>query len=125
MSGSSESLGWNACVHRLDLGLHSHSKKFWGNGARAHVNSEGKNPLYRKKKISPEEDGNHDAASSRTAKPAHYERAIPAPLSPTVIMMICRKLTVLRLLPLATTSERVSERASESASQFVSQSVSQ
>ena len=26
-----------------------------------------------------EEDGNHDAASSRTASPTHYQRAIPAP----------------------------------------------
>ena len=31
-----------------------------------------KNPLYRKK-ISPEEDRTHDAASSRTASPTHYQ----------------------------------------------------
>ena len=30
MSGSFESLGWNACVHRLDLGLYSHPKEFVG-----------------------------------------------------------------------------------------------
>ena len=31
----------NACVHRLDLGLYSHPKEFWGNGVRTHVNSKG------------------------------------------------------------------------------------
>ena len=30
MLGSFESVGWNACVHRLDLGLYSHPKEFWG-----------------------------------------------------------------------------------------------
>ena len=30
-------------------------------------------------KLSSEEDGTHDAASSRTANPTHYEQAIPAP----------------------------------------------
>ena len=39
MSGSFESVRWNACVHRPDLGLHSHLKEFWGNGVRTHVNS--------------------------------------------------------------------------------------
>ena len=42
MSGSFESVWWNACMHRLDLGLYSHPKKFWGNGVRNHVNSKGK-----------------------------------------------------------------------------------
>ena len=44
MSGSFESTQWNVCVHRLDLGLHSHPKEFWGNGVRTHVNSKGKIP---------------------------------------------------------------------------------
>ena len=35
------------------------------------------NPFHRKK-ISPEEDGTHDPASSRTASSTHYPRAIPA-----------------------------------------------
>ena len=78
MSESLESVRLNACVHRLDLGLYSHSKEFGGNGARIHVNSKGKNPLYQKK-ISSEEDRTHDAASSRTASPTHNQRAIPAP----------------------------------------------
>ena len=30
--------------NRLDLGLHSHPKEFWGNGVRTHVNSKGKIP---------------------------------------------------------------------------------
>ena len=71
MSGSFASMLWNACVHRLDLSLYSHLKEFLGNGVRAHVDSNGK--------ISPEEDGTHNAASSRTASPTDYQRAIPAP----------------------------------------------
>ena len=43
-SRSFESLRWNACVHRLDLGLYSHPKEFWGNGVWTHVNSKGKIP---------------------------------------------------------------------------------
>ena len=34
----------------------------------------------RREKISPDEDRTHDAASSRTASPTHYQRTIPAPL---------------------------------------------
>ena len=30
MSGSFEYVQWNACVHRLGLGLFCHSKEFWG-----------------------------------------------------------------------------------------------
>ena len=47
-SGSFESVWWNACVHRLDLGLYSHPKEFWGNGVWTHVNSKGKIPSTRK-----------------------------------------------------------------------------
>ena len=43
--GSFESVRWNACVHRLDLGLYSHPKEFWGNEVRTHVNPKGKTPL--------------------------------------------------------------------------------
>ena len=35
---------WNACVHRLDLGLYSHPKEFLGNGVRTHVNAKAKIP---------------------------------------------------------------------------------
>ena len=45
MSGSFESLRWNAWVHRLDLGLYSHPKEFLGNGVRTHVTSKEKSPL--------------------------------------------------------------------------------
>ena len=48
MSGSFESVRWNACVHRLDLSLNSHPKEFWGNGVRTHANSKGKIPSTRK-----------------------------------------------------------------------------
>ena len=44
MSGSFESVRWNACVHKLDLGLYCHTKEFWGNGVRTQVNSKGKIP---------------------------------------------------------------------------------
>ena len=49
MSGSFEAMQWNACVHRLSLGLHSHQKEFGGNGVRTHVNSKGNIPTTRKK----------------------------------------------------------------------------
>ena len=78
MSGSLGSVRWNACVHRLDLGLYSHPKEFLRNGVRTHVNSKGKIPLYRKKILS-EEDRTHYSAPSRTASPTHHQRAIPAP----------------------------------------------
>ena len=47
-SGSFESVWWKAYVHRLDLGLYSHPKEFWGNGVRTHVSSKGKIPSPRK-----------------------------------------------------------------------------
>ena len=77
MALSFESASWNACLHRLDLGLCSHPKEFWGNGVSTHVNSNGKNPLYREKFFS-EENQTHDAASSGTSSLTHYQRAIPA-----------------------------------------------
>ena len=48
LSGSFESVWWNACIHKLDLGLYSHPKQFWGNGVRTHVNSKGKIPFTKK-----------------------------------------------------------------------------
>ena len=43
MPGSSESMRWNICVHRLDLGLYS-CQKVKGNGVKSlfYVNSKGK-----------------------------------------------------------------------------------
>ena len=51
MSGSFESVRWNACVHKLDLDLYSHLKEFWGKEVRTHVNSKGKIPSKRKKNL--------------------------------------------------------------------------
>ena len=47
MSGSFESVQRNACVHRIELGLYSHPKKFFGNKVRIHANSKGKIPSTR------------------------------------------------------------------------------
>ena len=44
MSGSFESVRWNACVHRLDLDLYFHQTELWGHWFRTHVNSKGKIP---------------------------------------------------------------------------------
>ena len=89
MSGSFEFVRWNACVHRLDLGLYSHPKEFGGkeseamlaprekfplpevqrrNGVRSHASSKGKFPSTR----GSEEDQTHDAASCTTLSQTHY-----------------------------------------------------
>ena len=65
-------------MHGLDLGLYSHPTEFWGDGVRTHVNSKGK--ILSTRKFSSEEDRTHGAASSKTAIPTHYQRAIPAPI---------------------------------------------
>ena len=77
MSGSFESVWWNASVHRLDLGLYSHPKEFKGNRARNHINSKEKIPSNR----GSEEDQTHDAASHRTASPTHYQLSYSGPLT--------------------------------------------
>ena len=76
MSGSFESVRWKACVHRLYLGLYSHSKEFWGMDSEPMSTPREKSPLP--EKFSQEEDRTHDAASSRTASSRHYQRAILA-----------------------------------------------
>ena len=75
MPGSLESVRWNAYVHRLDLGLDSHPKGFWGNGVRTHLNSKGKIPSTG----GSEEIRTRDAASRRTANPAHYRLSYSRP----------------------------------------------
>ena len=52
MSGSLESVPWNACVHRLDLGLYSHPKEFWGN-VRPMLTQREKSPLAEAQRIEP------------------------------------------------------------------------
>ena len=75
-SGSFESVWWNACVHRLDLGLYSHPKEFLGGMEfEPMLTPREKSPLP---KNSPEEDRTRDAVDS---EPKHYQRAIPAPAS--------------------------------------------
>ena len=73
-SGSFESVRWNACMHRLDLGLYSHPKEFWGEWSLNPCLLQGKNPLYRKcpqRRIEP--------ATPWTASPSTTNWAIPAP----------------------------------------------
>ena len=48
MLGSFESMQWNACVHRLDLGLYSHLKDLGGEWSRKPCLLQGKYPLYQK-----------------------------------------------------------------------------
>ena len=46
MSGCFKSVRWNACVHRLDIGVYnSHPKEFLGTGVRTYVNLREKPPL--------------------------------------------------------------------------------
>ena len=75
MSGSFESVRWNACVHRLDLGLYSHPKGFLGHGVRTHVNSKGKILATGDS----EEVRTCDAVLCRTVSPAHYRLSYSGP----------------------------------------------
>ena len=75
MSGSFESMRWNACVHGLDVGLYSHPKEFLENGVRTHENSKGKIPS-----TGGSEDGQtRDSASRRTASPMLYRLSYSGP----------------------------------------------
>ena len=47
MSGSLEFVWWNACVHRLDIGLYSHPKEF-GEYSQNPCKLQGKSPLHGK-----------------------------------------------------------------------------
>ena len=77
MSGSFESVRWNACVHRLDLSFTLIQKSFRGMELEPMLTPRGKSPLL--EKLSPEEDRTNDAVQSRTVSPTHYQQAIPAP----------------------------------------------
>ena len=69
-SGSFESVRWNACVLRLDLGLYSHPKEFfWGMEFEPMITPR-ENPLYRRR-IEP--------VTLWTASPSTTNWAIPAP----------------------------------------------
>ena len=60
---------------RLDLGLYSHPKEIWGNGARNHVNSKEKIPSTG----GSEEIWTCDAASHRSESPTRYELSYYGP----------------------------------------------
>ena len=72
-SGSFESVWWNACLHRLDLGLYSHRKEFWGMEFESMLTPREKSPLP---KMSPEEDRTRDAVDS---EPKHYQLSYSGP----------------------------------------------
>ena len=76
MSRSSESVRWNAYVHRLNLDSDSHPKEYLGNGVRTKVNSDGKIPSTG----GPEEGQTRDAASRRTASPTRCRLGYSGPL---------------------------------------------
>ena len=78
MSGSFESVRWNACVHRLDLSFSFIRQSFGGMESEPMLTPREKSPLQ--EKFSAREDRTHDVASSRTASPTHYQGAIPAPV---------------------------------------------
>ena len=73
MSGSFESVRWNACVHRLDLSLMR--KSFRGMRSEPMLTLREKIPSTG----SSEEDWTHDTALHRTASPTHYRLSIRAP----------------------------------------------
>ena len=75
MSGSFESVQWNACVHRLDLDLNSNQKEFLGNGVRTHFNSKGKIPSTGNSG----KDRTRNTASCRTASPTYYRLSFSCP----------------------------------------------
>ena len=63
-----ESVQWNAFVHRLDLGLYSHAKEFYGMESEPMLTPREKSPLPE----GYEEGRTYDAASRRIASPTHY-----------------------------------------------------
>ena len=69
MSGFFESLQWNACVYRLDLGLFSHPKEVVGNGIRTHANCRRKIPST---KGSEEGQTSNAASGAGQQTPTHY-----------------------------------------------------
>ena len=85
ISGSFESMRWNACVHGLDVGLYSHLKEFLGNRVRTNVNCKGKI----RSTGNSEEDQTCDAASRWIASPIHYRLSYSG--SPIIIHYKCER----------------------------------
>ena len=73
MSGSFESLRWNACVHGLDLGLYSHPKKFGGMELEPMLTPRGKYPL-------PEAERRVKPAMLHHASPTRYRLSYSGPI---------------------------------------------
>ena len=99
MSGSFESMWWNAHMNRLDLYIPVHTlirKSFFENGVRTHVNSKGKIPSTR----GSEEGWTPGAAPCRTESPTLPTELFQPRISNTnnswnkmvcrVIMIVCR-----------------------------------
>ena len=80
-------LGWNACAHRLDLGLYSHPKEFRGSGVRTRVNSKGNIPCIG----GVEEVRTGDAAPCRTMSPTHCLLSYSAPPPPPPPLLFPRR----------------------------------
>ena len=76
MSGSFESVQRNACVHRLDLGLYSRPKEFWGMESEPMLTPRGKSPLPEGSK-----EGRIRDAASRIASPTHYRLFYSGPIT--------------------------------------------
>ena len=53
MSGSVKSVRWNACVHRLDLGLYSHLKELGGGGVGLRAGEMESEPMLTPREKSP------------------------------------------------------------------------
>ena len=96
MSGSFGFVRWNACVHRLDLGLYSHPKEIWGNGVRTHVKSKGK--LFSTGKILPRGGSNPRRCIKQDSEP----NTVPTSFSsPSLKFQICNTQTIARLIDLS------------------------
>ena len=81
MSEIFESMWWNICVHRLDLGLYSHPKQFQQTGVRQNVYTKGKIPSTG----GSEEVWICDTASHRTASPTLYPLNYSSPNTDFII----------------------------------------
>ena len=64
------------CAQTRPRFILSSQRAFWGMESEPLLTTRGKSPLP--EIFSSEEDETHDAASSRTANPTHYQRAFPA-----------------------------------------------
>ena len=125
MSGSFESVRWKACVYRLDLNLYPHPKEvFFGGGEGGRGGGMETEPTLTPKEKSPlpekfssEEDQTHNAASSRTASPTHYQLSYsspppspPHPLPAPAQFYIDRVFVIVALIKKASVTVRINER---------------